>query len=276
MYFGLHSSPFILSACIENLLEKFRATHPLTTRVLEDGIYVDDFAAGASDVQEAKKICSEAREILGAGAFNLRKWSANSDELRGWFKEKNIDLEQHQEDSRRTQMVLGLVYDTGRDTLSLNIKTRAEGQQKPASKRSLLKSVAEIFDPAGWMEPVTVVGKMLLQKLWFQKLDWDEAAPDHAQIDIQKWERECQKLKDVAISRRYAAATRGDALKSTLHIFSDASSEAYGAAAYITTIGDGEPESALIMSKSRACSRNSASSRNAWSSGLIRRWRTTS
>jgi len=42
-------------------------------------------------------------------------------------------------------------------------------------KRTVLSSIAQIFDPLGL--PVVVTAKILIQELWKLQLDWDESLP---------------------------------------------------------------------------------------------------
>ena len=42
-----------------------------------------------------------------------------------------------------------------------------------------------LFDPFGLVGPVILVGKILLQSLWREKIDWDIPVPSHVQV---QWE----------------------------------------------------------------------------------------
>ena len=47
-------------------------------------------------------------------------------------------------------------------------------KEEDAIKRDILKTVASIFDPAGFVAPFLVTGKIFLQELWWLKVDWDD------------------------------------------------------------------------------------------------------
>ena len=49
--------------------------------------------------------------------------------------------------------------------------------QQATTKRSILHAVADLYDPLGLISPVTLPGKLLLQKLWKARLSWDEPVP---------------------------------------------------------------------------------------------------
>ena len=51
------------------------------------------------------------------------------------------------------------------------------------TKRSILSLVSSIYDPLGWVIPLTVRRKMFLQTLWKEKRDWDEKLnPDQVKV----------------------------------------------------------------------------------------------
>ena len=45
------------------------------------------------------------------------------------------------------------------------------------TKRQLTSDIAKIFDVLGCFSPSIIKAKILLQRLWEQKIDWDETAP---------------------------------------------------------------------------------------------------
>ena len=44
-------------------------------------------------------------------------------------------------------------------------------------KRKLLSQIAGLYDPLGWLAPVIVTAKILMQSLWALKLGWDQELP---------------------------------------------------------------------------------------------------
>ena len=55
----------------------------------------------------------------------------------------------------------------------------------------MLATTASIFDPLGLLSPAVIAYKIFLQKLWPDKLQWDELLPAHLQ---QEWN---QLLQDI-------------------------------------------------------------------------------
>ena len=46
-------------------------------------------------------------------------------------------------------------------------------KEEDVTKRKILKTLASIFDPVGFVAPFLVTEKMFLQELWRLKVDWD-------------------------------------------------------------------------------------------------------
>ena len=93
------------------------------------------------------------------------------------------------------------------------------------TKRGLTSDIAKTFDILGWFSPSTTLVKILLQKLWELKVDWDDPIPTEV---IDSWAL----LATKHIPRCYFPADATIA-QVQLHGFSDASERAYGAVVYI-------------------------------------------
>ena len=70
--FGISSSPFLLNATLQHLLEQQRDVDPLIVQKLARSFYVDDAVTGAHDEDEAYSLYQTAKSILKRGGFNLR------------------------------------------------------------------------------------------------------------------------------------------------------------------------------------------------------------
>ncbi|KOB72571.1 Gag-pol polyprotein, partial [Operophtera brumata] len=56
------------------------------------------------------------------------------------------------------------------------LDTSPEGH-KGSSKRSVLSTIGQVFDPLGLINPCILQAKLIMQKLWASKLSWDEKLP---------------------------------------------------------------------------------------------------
>lgn len=152
----------------------------------------------------------------------------------------------------RVVRVLGLNWDTQEDCLVYKLDDLIPFTKSlPPTKRSLLKMSAKIFDPLGFISPITISAKMLFQQVCVHKADWDQPLEDNA---LSKWNqlpKAFETLSQIKIPRCYSTQ---DKLKASceLHGFSDASERAYAAVVYLRTPGiNGNSEVCLVASKTR-------------------------
>ena len=140
-------------------------------------------------------------------------------------------------------------WDTRSDQLFLSPCT-ATATQRTTTKREILRWSSGIFDPLGFISPVTIRAKLFLQQLWQERVDWD--APLNTPLNTE-WHTIAANITDAmtfSLPRKYAASIPPSENTTTvLHVFADASLKAYGAAAYIQQ--NNQPAS-FVMSKSRA------------------------
>ena len=135
-------------------------------------------------------------------------------------------------DGNETVNVLGLVWDTIDDTLSLTQKS-LDIEHSPVTKRQVLQQSSKSFDPLGIASPVTVRAKLLLQTLWQKKISWDKPLSSEYQHLWQTLLCDLQHLNTISIPRYYwkDGITMVDPVE--LHIFSDASTKAYRSVGYL-------------------------------------------
>ncbi|XP_046841882.1 uncharacterized protein LOC124435999 [Xenia sp. Carnegie-2017] len=80
--FGLTLSPAILSMFIRHHVLNYKNVDPEIVSLLIESLYVDDFASGASNEEEALYIYHRSRKLMSEGGFKLRKWHSNSQNVR--------------------------------------------------------------------------------------------------------------------------------------------------------------------------------------------------
>lgn len=69
-------------------------------------------------------------------------------------------------------------------------------------KRNVLKFLASIFDPLGFLSSSTFKLKFFLQECWKQKYDWSEILPSRIEAVINKIGSDLMIIPTVPISRR--------------------------------------------------------------------------
>ena len=220
--FGAASSPFMLYAALHcHLTHQNSAT---SADILQN-LYVDNVLSGCSTEEALLAYYKEARTTLSEANFNLRSWASNSNTLRTLAKADQVA------DNNEKVNVLGLVWNTVDDSLELSQKSF--DLNYPPTKHQVLQQSSKCFDPLGIASPVTIRAKLLLQTLWQKKISWDvPLSSEHQQI-WQTLQHDLQHLNQLSIPRYYWKNHTTSNLHTELHIFSDASTKAYGAVAYL-------------------------------------------
>lgn len=58
------------------------------------------------------------------------------------------------------------------------------------TKREIVRQMAEFYDPIGQVQPVMVIGKILIQTLWLLKVGWDDDIPDDIKSKWRQYQSE--------------------------------------------------------------------------------------
>ena len=121
-----------------------------------------------------------------------------------------------------------ITWETELDQTSIAPDTPTEDQRW--TRRSLLKFIASIFDPLGYITPFTIAGKILLQQSWKESNDWDAPFAGHLQERTQQWGQDIAQVSKFQVPR-WIGAVEGQ--QYDLHLFTDASESAYACCLYI-------------------------------------------
>ncbi|XP_078051367.1 uncharacterized protein LOC144477514 [Augochlora pura] len=155
--------------------------------------------------------------------LNIRQWASNHPALLQGLAEENVNKRLQLGESS-TIKTLGVAWNSLDDTISYAV-TISE-PIGPITKRSISSEIAKIYDPLGLLGPVIIVAKILLQKLWTMKVDWDESLPMETHTEWRKYYLALPLLNNVVFQRKTIAT---GAREFELHGFCDASERAYGA-----------------------------------------------
>jgi len=170
--FGATSSPSCASFSLRKTAEDNRNFYDddVINSALKN-FYVDDFLKSTKTVEEAKHIVRDMTELMAKGGFHLTKWLSNkrevlqeipSSERAKSISSMNLDLDDFPSD--RT---LGVLWNVNEDTFTFKVTLK----NKPITRRGILSVSSSIYDPLGFVAPVILPAKKLLQDLTRQKLD---------------------------------------------------------------------------------------------------------
>lgn len=248
--FGVSASLFLLNATIRFHLEKYMDTDENLVRRLLCSTYVDDIISGGDTEEEAFNLFAKSKRIFGEGGFNLRKFLTNSRGL-----QERIDLQENvrkdlplkdeptyseatlgvsQSPNVEEHKVLGVVWNPESNQLIFDVANLAQlALDLHPTKRNLVSLIGKFYDPLGFLSPVIIRFKVLLQKLCQCKSDWDEIIPDEM---VQEWNGLVSDLnvtRTLTLPRSYFCGLTDTVVSVTLCGFCDASARAYAAVIYI-------------------------------------------
>jgi hypothetical protein len=269
--FGVTSSPFLLNGTIQHHVAKYATEDPQFAQDMLSSLYVDDFNGGKSNVSEAADLYRKAKSRMEDGNFNLRKWNSNSKELLELFKKedqnenKTSKISEEDETYARTNLgekiltelptqrkVLGLIWNNIDDQLIFQFDFLVQfARQLPCTKRSVLKVVAKLYDPLGFLSPLFTTIKIIFQELCKLKTDWDDPLPEDLRSRYLNWLADLDKVEPFSVERCYFNDIDGDIVSLEIHGFGDSSEAAYAAVVYLRIETTTNVYAKLVMSKSR-------------------------
>ena len=199
--------------------------------------YVDNWLQSFSSEEEAKKNANSTYQLLLEGGFELREWASNKPNVIQHFPSTSLsnssELWFTEEGANPEERTLGLLWQCASDTLRYKQKP---GDPLKPTMRNIYKVLARQYDPLGFIIPYTTRAKIIVRELW-DKPDrsWDDPnLPGPLLTAWKTWESEFTHLAEILLPRCYAGHIGGQEPKEhSIHVFCDASEQAYGAVAYL-------------------------------------------
>ena len=106
-------------------------------------------------------------------------------------------------DGQGKTKVLGLVWEEETDNLEIVLDSigTIRGERDCVTKRSVLSSLAKLFDPLGLVSPVSTIAKSFFQELCVDKIGWDEELPSEKRDKWERWEKDLKQVKSISVPR---------------------------------------------------------------------------
>ncbi|XP_067616195.1 uncharacterized protein [Eurosta solidaginis] len=247
--FGLAPSPYQAIKTLHVLAEEAKLTSPAVYSALKFETYVDDVTTGSETIEDAIQMIQELIKLLRSAGFELRKWASNSPEIL-----KQIPVEYRDETTmclfnpEDSIKALGLGWSRLSDFFTFSMKFPTATR---LTKRNVSSIVARLFDPLGWLNLFVTKEKIFLNKLWEQKLDWDEPITCiNLQSEFNQTMDDLQLIKYIEIPRWIHTSSTNK--NNQLHVFCDSSTNAYATAIYLRTVDvNGYVYDNLLAAKSK-------------------------
>ncbi len=96
------------------------------------------------------------------------------------------------------QHSLGLTWNLETDSFSFQVNQ----EEKPFTRRGVLSTVNNLYDPLGFLAPVVVRGKALLRELSSEQSDWDAPLSIGRQAEWNEWRCSLTTLEQLQIKER--------------------------------------------------------------------------
>jgi hypothetical protein len=214
--------------------------------------YVDDGLKSVTTVPEAVSLIHNTKDLLARGGLRLHKFVSNSKDVLATIAPEDRatglkDLN-FPDDRLPVERTLGTHWCIESDSFQLRITL----QDKPFTRRGILSTVSSIYDPLGFVAPLLLKGKQILQDLCREKADWDDPVPEQIKRKWEKWRNDLLLLNDMKVQRCLVPVGFEEAKTTELHHFSDASTTGYGQCSYLRLVNDkDEVHCAFVMGKSR-------------------------
>ena len=141
---------------------------------------------------------------------------------------------------------MGVYWDSENDVFLFKIKPLINAN----TKRAILSATSSVYDPIGFLSPVILTSKMLLQELWKEDFHWDENLPDPLLEVWKGWSESLMNLADLRIPRCFNGLIVRPRDR-RLHVFADASERGFGAVVYIRAKDEKQVCVNFVMSKAR-------------------------
>ncbi|XP_055614645.1 uncharacterized protein LOC129760976 [Uranotaenia lowii] len=213
--------------------------YPRAVEEILDCHYMDDYLGSFGTEKETEEVAKEVKTVHAKGGFNIRGWRSNSQKvLEGLGEPTTADPRSLNLENTGIERVLGMHWLPKEDFLAFSTSFRPElceliASERRPSKRQVLRCLMSVFDPLGLLAAFVIQGKILLQDIWRAGTQWDEEIDDRANEKWTKWISQFPKVADIRVPRcYYPGADQTSYRQLELHIFADASENAYAAVAY--------------------------------------------
>ena len=254
--FGASSSPgcanFGLKRAADDGEEEFGT--PAAEFVRND-FYVDDGLISLPSEEKMLCLIESSRAICAKGGLRLHKFLSNNEEVMKAIPEserakswKPVVGVSECPNALSVERALGVIWCVENDSFQFRIELK----DSPLSRRGILSTVSSIFDPTGFVAPVVLVAKKILQDLCRSGASWDDPISDELSSRWSRWRSEIPALERLEVKRCFKPPDFNKLAKVELHHFSDACETGLGQCSYLKFVNeDGRVHCAFVMGKAR-------------------------
>ena len=249
--FGAKSSPCTATYVLRRCANDGRTQYPEAADKVSTRFYMDDYLDSVDTEDEGRELVNSLNSLLSAGGFHLTKWISTSETVLQDISPQdrcNETLDLDLSDETKWTKTLGVHWCAQDDQFRFKVRDMKNGD----TKRAILSCVSAVFDPLGILAPFTIRAKCLIQKIWLGGWNWDDVITDPELLaQWLQWQQELTDMDCVRVDRCYRPDSR-PVVKCQLHVFGDASENAFGVVAYLRfELEDGTVHCSFVTSKAR-------------------------
>lgn len=150
-----------------------------------------------------------------------------------------------------------MVWRPSEDVFSFELNLKEEirsivAKQEAPTKRQVLRTIMSLFDPLGLVAHFTIHGKIIMQRIWRTGADWDDVIGGDILEEWRRWSKLMEKISEARVPRCFFASGGTTTKEKQIHVFVDASENAYACVAYLRSIYyDDAPRCTIIAAKTK-------------------------
>ena len=228
--FGATSSPFLLNCTVADILVSNEFGYLLE-------VFVDNLFVCLDNSKDIITAADSLADIFNKSSMPLHEFASNCPVTNNILKNRGLKTKESK------LKVLGMMWDFTNDLMYIN---EPVFEVEHVTKRSLLSDIAKVFDPIGFLGPLTALGRQLVQVAWECDFNWDTALTSDI---VEKWVQVVSQLKAairVPIPRWVGLKNLNNV---SVHCFTDASDKALGVVIYLVNA----EHSVFFSSKPKVC-----------------------
>lgn len=238
--YGTTSASFLATRCLKQIAIETKIVCPNESDIIASDFYVDDLLTGNDNAADLIVIKGNIIKILSDYGFEIAKLTSNDPTV---ISDTQITEYKITDDS--SVKTLGISWIPSNDYFEY--KVSCEKIQR-VTKRFILSFIAKIFDPLGLLGPIVIRVKILIQKLWEQKINWDDSLPLELHNQWTDFHSQLLNVKPIKIPRHVLSKNTKTI---EIHGFADASERAYGCCIYLKSSNGSYSECHLLCTKTR-------------------------
>lgn len=217
--YGMDCAPWQAIRTIHQVAED-HSPNAKILEIIKNSFYIDDLFHGADTILDCQQQIDDIIAVLNKGRLPLTKWmSNNTDVLENVDESRKLKAFLDFSLSTESIKILGIRYFPHEDVFGFKV---IEFKDLKFTKRGMLSITASLYDPLGWILPVIMMFRILIQKMWSTNLAWDDNIDCKMKDNCQKFIRCLPSLEQIRVPRWMGSYLGNDV---ELIGFSDASGD---------------------------------------------------